>query len=66
MWDKFKAKLYVAYLFALDRMGEPTTWQGVGFLVGLTGSHFGAGLNWGEGAAFGGTLSAFIKTVTKG
>jgi len=58
-------KLKLAYSFFLDRLGEPTTWQGAGFLIALFTAKF-SGLDWGQGAALGGTLSAFIKTMTKG
>ena len=59
-------RIKVAWEFILERLGEPTTWQGVGFIISLFGSHFGAGVDWGQGAAIGGLVSAFIKTVTKG
>ena len=49
--------------FFLDRMGEASTWQGVGFIAGLCGAKWAVGLDWGSAAAFGGTVSAFIKTV---
>lgn len=51
--------------FFLERMAEPTTWQGIGFLVSLTGGKY-ANLDWGQAAALGGFVSAFIKMVTKG
>lgn len=51
--------------FLLERLDEPTTWQGIGFLCALFGSKF-AGLDWGQGAALGGFISALIKTFTKG
>jgi hypothetical protein len=49
--------------YVLDRLDEPSTWQGIGFLVALSGSKFGAGLDWGEAAALGGVISAFIKSI---
>jgi len=49
----------------LDRSTETGTWQGIGFIISLFGSHF-AGVDWGQGAALGGLVSAFIKMVTKG
>jgi NhaP-type Na+/H+ or K+/H+ antiporter len=58
-------KLKLAYTFFLDRLGETSTWQGIGFLVALFTAKFN-GLDWGACAALGGTLSAFIKTMTKG
>lgn len=57
-------KLIVIYNFILDRLGETSTWQGIGFTVSLFGAHF-SGVDWGQGAALGGFVSAFIKTVTK-
>ena len=58
-------RLKLAYNFFLDRLGEPTTWQGAGFLIALFTAKF-SGLDWGQGAALGGTISAFIKTMTEG
>jgi hypothetical protein len=54
-----------AYNFVLDRLGEASTWQAIGFAVALFSAH-GSGFDWGQGAALGGLVSAFIKTVTKG
>lgn len=56
---KEKTKKVLAYF--LDRMGEPGTWQGVGFLVAAAGSKFGAGLDWGGAAALGGAVSGLLK-----
>ena len=47
--------------YALDRLGEPSTWQGVGFVVAASGSKFGLGMDWGQAAALGGFLSAAVK-----
>jgi len=58
-------KLKLAYNFFLDRLGEPTTWQAIAFLVSLFTARFN-NLDWGQAAAFGGMASAFIKVVTKG
>lgn len=52
-------KLALQYL--LDRFGERSTWEGIGFVVALTGSHFGHDLDWGLAAGLGGTVSAMIK-----
>jgi hypothetical protein len=49
--------------YALDRLSEPSTWQGIAFVVALTGSKFGAGLDWGQAAGLGGIISAAIKMV---
>lgn len=58
-------RLKIAYNFILDRLGEASTWQAIGFTAGLFTAKF-AGMDWGQGAALGGIISAFIKTVTKG
>jgi hypothetical protein len=60
-----KIKLLLVLSWFLDRLGESTTWQAIGFIVSLFGSHF-AGVSWGDGAALGGLISAAIKAVTKG
>lgn len=60
-----KYKLKLAYEFMLDRLGEPSTWQAIGFVVGLFTARFN-NMDWGQAAALGGLVSAFIKTVTKG
>lgn len=49
--------------YILDRMKEPSTWQGIGFVVALTGSHIGLGLDWGQAAGLGGAISAGIKML---
>ena len=49
--------------YALNRAGEASTWQGVGFIVTLAGVHFGAKLDWGAAAAAGGMLSGVIKAA---
>jgi hypothetical protein len=46
-----------------DRLKEPSSWQGIGFLVALTGCKLGAGMDWGQAAGLGGILSAAIKMV---
>lgn len=56
-------KLRAALDVALARLGEASTWQGIGFLVALTGSKFGANMDWGPAAALGGAVSAIIKTI---
>ena len=58
-------RLKIAYNFILDRLAEASTWQAIGFSVALFSTHAN-GLDWGSGAALGGLVSAFIKTVTKG
>lgn len=56
-----KTRKIIAYI--LDRLGEASTWQGIGFMVVASGSKFGMGLDWGAAAALGGALSAVIKMV---
>lgn len=47
--------------FILARLSEPSTWQGIGFLVALFGGRFGAGMDWGQAAGLGGIISAVLK-----
>ena len=49
--------------FVSARLTEPSTWQGIGFLVALTGCKLGAGMDWGQAAGLGGIISAAIKMV---
>lgn len=45
------------------RLQEQSTWQGIGFIAGLCGAKFGAGMDWGAAAGLGGVLSALLKIV---
>lgn len=56
-------RVQTAINFALDRLGEASTWQGVGFIATLAGAKWAANLDWGSAAALGGTVSALIKAV---
>lgn len=57
-----KAKLRKILDVILARIGEQSTWQGIGFLVTLlTGKY--AGMDWGPASALGGSVSAMIKTL---
>ena len=47
----------------LDRLGESSTWQGLGFLLTLLGARWAGSLDWGAAAALGGTVSAIIKSM---
>lgn len=47
--------------FVSARLSEPSTWQGIGFLVALTGCKVGIGMDWGHAAGLGGIISAAIK-----
>lgn len=49
--------------FLLARLSEPSTWQGIGFIVTLFGGRFGAGMDWGQAAGLGGLISAVIKMI---
>jgi hypothetical protein len=49
--------------YSADRLKEPSTWQGIGFIVALTGCKLGAGMDWGQAAGLGGIISAAIKMV---
>lgn len=48
--------------YILDRLGESSTWQGLGFLAAVCGARWAANLDWGGAAALGGAVSAAIKT----
>lgn len=56
-----RIKTFVDYFVA--RLSEPSTWQGIGFLVALFGCKVGAGLDWGQAAGLGGIISAALKMV---
>jgi len=49
--------------YVLERLSEPSTWQGIGFVVALTGCKVGYGMDWGQAAGLGGILSAAIKMI---
>lgn len=54
-------KLHIFTAYVADRLTEPSTWQGIGFVVALTGCKLGAGMDWGAAAGLGGIISAAIK-----
>ena len=58
-----KARIIAAIRYGLDRLGEASTWQGIGFAVALTGSKAGLGMDWGAAAALGGAVSAMLKML---
>lgn len=58
-----KERIRIAAEFMAARLSEPSTWQGICFLVALTGSKFGAGLDWGQAAGLGGIFSAVLKMI---
>jgi hypothetical protein len=55
-----KIETLLAYL--ANRAAEPSTWQGVAFLLALAGSKY-ADLDWGQAASLGATASALIKII---
>ena len=58
-----KERIRKAVEYLLDRLGEQNTWQGIGFVVALTGSKLGLGLEWGQAASLGGVVSAVLKML---
>ena len=58
-----KAKYRKLINYLVDRLGEASTWQGIGFIVALAGGKLAAGLDWGAAAALGGVISGAIKTL---
>ena len=57
------AKLNSALRYVLDRLGEASTWQGIGFIVTLCGAKYGANVDWGQAAGLGGMVSAGLKML---
>lgn len=58
MNDKLRAILHVIE----DRLTEQSTWQGIGFVVGLFIAK-AQGMDWGQAAGLGGIISAVLKIV---
>ncbi|WP_156116735.1 hypothetical protein [Massilia sp. 9096] len=58
-----KKRIQTVLEFIAARLSEQSTWQGVGFLVALTGAKYGAGLDWGQAAGLGGVMSAALKMI---
>lgn len=56
-----KERIRIALEFAAARLSEQSTWQGIAFIVALSGSKFGAGMDWGQAAGIGGLVSAVLK-----
>lgn len=56
-------KLEVILFWCVARLKEPSTWQAIGFIVGLLGGKYAADFDWGQGAAVGGLISAIIKAI---
>ncbi len=53
-------KFFQVLAYLLDRLGESSTWQGVGFFVGMFYSSY-RDLEWGAGVGIGCTISGLIK-----
>jgi hypothetical protein len=51
----------IAYI--LDRLGEKTTWQALGFIISVLVSKELALFDWGQAAVIGGGVSAVIKML---
>jgi len=49
--------------YILDRMGESSTWQGIGALAVLTGAKGATDMDWGSAAALGIVVSGVIKIL---
>jgi hypothetical protein len=58
-----KAHIRTILTVLAARLTEQSTWQGIGFLVALSGSKLGLGMDWGQAAGLGGVVSALIKIV---
>lgn len=58
-------KLYKRFgifmVYVGERLSEPSTWQGLAFLLTLMGCKLGANMDWGQAAGLGGIISAAIK-----
>lgn len=49
--------------FLVDRLKENSTWQGIAFILTITGSHYAANFDIASATAFGATVSALIKIL---
>jgi hypothetical protein len=58
-----KKRIQVAAEYLAARLTEPSTWQGIGFLLTLAGAKWAANLDWGMAAGLGGIASAALKIV---
>jgi len=69
MEEKLKNTINIVLLWAAKflwyssvLLSQSSTWRGIAFIVGLFTSHSFTS-DWGEAAAFGGTLSAILKIL---
>lgn len=53
-------RIKALFIYAAARLGENSTYQGIGFIAGLFGSHY-AQLDWGQCTAIGAIISAALK-----
>jgi hypothetical protein len=58
-----KQRIQVASEYLAARLGEQSTWQGIGFCLTLAGAKWAAHLDWGQAAGLGGIVSAILKMV---
>jgi hypothetical protein len=58
-----KTRIQAALEYLAARLGEASTWQGIGFCVTLTGAKWAANLDWGQAAGLGGIVSALLKMI---
>jgi hypothetical protein len=58
-----KKKLQAIIKFIIDRLGESSTWQGLGFIATLAGAKWGVDMDWGAAAAAGGFVSGMLKVI---
>jgi hypothetical protein len=58
-----KERIRSAAEYLAARLGEQSTWQGIGFCLTLAGAKWAANLDWGQAAGLGGIVSALLKMV---
>lgn len=58
-----KERIRIILELLAARLSEQSTWQGIGFLVGLSGAKLGLGMDWGQAAGLGGIISAVLKMI---
>lgn len=54
-------RIRIAAEYLAARLGEASTWQGIGFCLTLAGAKWAANLDWGQAAGLGGIVSAALK-----
>lgn len=58
-----KNRIQIATEYLAARLGEPSTWQGIGFCLTLAGAKWAVNLDWGQAAGLGGIVSALLKMI---